>query len=343
MKLYGHSQDLAAALPLIQRMRPPFWKAIDPDADSARRVAELGVRLIVRHYRPAPLDNASAFVADCAAQPWFPYAWAIETDNEPFAGQPVVPAWYVAFEGACVQQFAALGKACIVGNRGTGHDGYFVPGATYYGIHEYGWPDFLDQKPWHGLRYRSWFRAVLARNPNAKLLFTEMGVTQAVTGGPDIGWRSDGRSPRGFWDGVRRYMAELGQDRYVLGAFLFQVGGFPDWSTFEVLGTEIEELMVETVDRTDPLLGVDPAVEGRTVDEGEESVADERPRFVLGVQAEAERLRGLGIDVGEPLANERYLKNPDGKDILSLQSTVNGLFIYDPEGNIVHFFRAAGR
>lgn len=342
MKLFGHSQDLTAAFPLIERMRPAFWKAIDPDPDTARRVAELGVRLIVRHFRPEPQDNAPHFVADCAAQPWFPYAWGIETDNEPFAGQQSVPAWYVAFEAECVRQFAAFGKACIVGNRGTGHDGYFVPGATYYGIHEYGWPNLLDQQPWQALRYRSWFPAVLARQPNAKLLFTEIGVTQGVTGGPDIGWRSDGRPPLAYWEGVRAYMAELQKDPYVLGAFIFQAGGFPDWSTFEVLGTEIEDLMVQFVDRAAP--DTDPgAFEGRTVDESEDSVADERPQFVLGVKAEADRLRGLGIDVGDPLSNEHYLKGPDGKDVLSLQATSKGLFIYDPLANVVHFLAAAGR
>lgn len=77
--------------------------------------------------------------------------------------------------------------------------------------------------------------------------------------------------------------------------------------------------------------------------ESEDSVADERPQFVLGIKAEAERLRGLGIDVGEPLSNERYLKNPDGTDALSLQTTTKGLFLYDPLANIVHFFGAAGR
>src|SRR3990167_635987 len=166
--LYGHSQDLARALPLIRRMRPAFWKAIDPDAESARECAEMGVRLIVRHYRPAPVDNAGEFVGDCAAQPWFPHAWAVETDNEPFAGQDV-PPWYVAYEAECVRRFADLGKACVVGNRGTGHDGHYVPGATYYSAHEYGWPDVLSQAPWHALRYRSWFpQLVLSRNPDAK-------------------------------------------------------------------------------------------------------------------------------------------------------------------------------
>ena len=65
--------------------------------------------------------------------------------------------------------------------------------------------------------------------------------------------------------------------------------------------------------------------------------------FVLGIAAEAARLKDLGIDIGEPLADEHYLKNPDGADVLSLQPTTKGLFIYDPAGNMVYFLEALGK
>ena len=50
--LYGHSQDLAAAMPLIRAKKPRWWLAIDPDPASAEECRALGVKLIARHYGP---------------------------------------------------------------------------------------------------------------------------------------------------------------------------------------------------------------------------------------------------------------------------------------------------
>jgi len=145
--IYGHSQDLAAAMPLIRQRRPPYWKAIDPDMNSAHECAALGVKLIVRHHGPwdqsANAFNAVQFYRSASAQPWFPFAWAVETPNEPFSGQDV-PSWYVAEEAALVTLLRNAGKECVVCNRGTGHDGHYVPGARFYGKK---W--FLIKPPYH--------------------------------------------------------------------------------------------------------------------------------------------------------------------------------------------------
>ena len=86
MAIFGHSQNLAAALPLIERTRPPLWKAIllsDSDPVPAARCSELGVMLIVRPHPSDPATfDARRLVEYCQAQTWWPYAWAIESPNE---------------------------------------------------------------------------------------------------------------------------------------------------------------------------------------------------------------------------------------------------------------------
>lgn len=258
MKLSGHSQNAASyqALSLIERIGTElgYFKMIDPPLavrvnnqiiPVLDTVANIGLPLIVRHYGVWDADwdafDPASFVQDCKHQDWWNYAWAIESPNEPHPGDALKLS-------SLVLMLANEGKECIVGNWGTGWDGFHVDGATYYGCHEYGWPNLLDQAPYQALRYRSWFPKVLEHNPDAKLFITEMGVTQAVVGGPDIGWRSDGRTARAYWDNsLLPYSLELEKDPYVLKAFIYQFGGNPDWETFECTGTEIEDLLVDNV------------------------------------------------------------------------------------------------
>jgi len=143
-------------------------------------------------------------------------------------------------EEELVQRFRQDGKECIVNNLGTGNSGHFVPDATYYGAHDYGWPYPLSQRPWHGLRYRDWFpQSVKARNPEARLFITEFGCTQLVIDpeSADLGYHSGGISPQEYWQkGISPYLFELETDPYVEAAFYFQMGGFDDWWTHEGLG-----------------------------------------------------------------------------------------------------------
>ena len=228
--LYGHSQDLARAMPLIRRMRPAYWKCIDPDVNSAAECQAMGVKLIVRHAGPwdggEPENHITplGFVRRCKAQPWWPYAWAVETPNEPHPGD-------LDWLTSAVIAFTDAGKECVVGNWGTGWSGFHVPGAKWYGVHEYGWPLVETQAPWHARRYESWFPAVQAHTPDARLLITECGVTQAVEGRADVGWQT-GPSAAEYWGSLQDYAARW--PFYVEAAFVFQVGGFADWATFEV-------------------------------------------------------------------------------------------------------------
>lgn len=321
MLLYGHSQDLAAALSLIEHLRPAYWKWVGndrhEDLEAARRCYELGVRLIVRHYQPAPVYDAYDFVQECRSQPWWAWAWAVETHNEPFSGSEV-PDWYVQFEAECVQWFRAFGKECVVGQRANGHDGHFVPGAQYYGTHEYGWPHPWSQHPWRLNRYRSWFPLVLEQNSDAHLFITECGVTQAVVDGPDVGFRADGGpSAEEYWSGLLDYAGQF--PPYVLGAFVFQAGAYSDWATFEVLGTGVEHLW-----QPQPAPAAPP---------------DDLP-FVLGpgMRDKATRL-GQGI-TGAQRTGETYLKNPDGTDVYSFAVFEHGELRYYPGTGLTLWFPA---
>ncbi len=246
MKLSTHSQGNSGwpAFNVLDVLasRAEYAKWIDPPAAAARKVRDLGIRLIVRHYGAWDNDwslfDPAAFVADCQSQEWWTYAWAIESPNEPHPGDTLQLSNLVI-------RLANEGKQCIVGNWGTGWDGVWVPGAKYYGCHEYGRATLLDSTPWHALRYRSWFPSVLANQPDAQLFITECGVTQALDGGPDIGYRANGTTPAEYWaTSLLPYNRELEKDTYVRKAFVYQFGANTDWETFECAGTEIEQLLI---------------------------------------------------------------------------------------------------
>lgn len=242
-------------MPLIRRLKPKWWKVIDPPMDAAKECYDLGVKLIVRHYNQQWDNDFDSFdpvlfVNSCKQQAWWPYVWALESPNEPHPGTPDKMSILVSL-------LKSNNKECVVGNWGTGWSGFFVPGATYYACHEYGWPEILSQASWHtenqALRYRHWFPKILERNPNAKLFITECGVTQKAVNvhAEDIGWRSDGRLAEDYWKySLLPYAKEIEKDPYVLGAFVYQLGGNSDWITFECIGTVIEELLVKSVGDT---------------------------------------------------------------------------------------------
>lgn len=238
--IYGHSQRLSAAMPLIREQLPAYWKAIDPDLESARECFKLGVKLVVRHYGPwddgdPTVITPAAFVDHCLMQPWWPYAWAIETPNEPHAEGKLAIEAHRDWMAEVVWRLHSIGKECIVGNWGTGWDGYDVPGATYYGCHEYGWPEVTSQSPWHAYRHRDWLL------DDATLFITECGVTQAVEGRADTGWHSGALTPEQYAESIREYVSGL--DERVAGVFVYQFGGFGDWASFECLGhPALEEL-----------------------------------------------------------------------------------------------------
>ncbi len=255
--LHGHSQNIVVAMPLIRRMRPALWKAIDPFTNAVAQdspgglsvgdeLVSLGVKLVVRHYGPWDGDfnawDVAAWVADCEQQPWWPYAWAVETPNEPHQGDPDRMA-------LAVELLKQRGKECVVGNWGTGWDGFYVPGADIYSRHAYGWPTVES----HGdpQAIITWFESqILPRNPQAQLLLTEVGITRLKIGehtgepeGVTCGWQT-GADGLTYWNSLVQMDTLLSSKPYYLGAAIYEVGANLDWWTFEHLGTEFEDWLV---------------------------------------------------------------------------------------------------
>lgn len=247
-KFIGHSQNLKAAMPLIRKYHPEYWKVIDPDPILAAECQQLGVKLIVRHYNqewdsgePENVVSPTMFVGACQQQLWFPFAWAIETPNEPHPGK-------ASWMADVLTAFKNLGKETVVGNWGTGWDGFFVEGAKYYGVHEYGWPHILSQEPWHAMRHTGWFANINKYNPDVKLFVTEFGVTQAVEGRADIGWRTGNLSSEEQVRYFNTYLHKLSKEGYVEAAAYYQIGGFDDWATHELTTDMADELLTQVVE-----------------------------------------------------------------------------------------------
>jgi hypothetical protein len=143
---------------------------------------------------------------------------------------------------------------------------------TYLGFHEYDWPQLwrlheenIREKNeggmWLTLRYRRIMAEVRKVYPNKhKAIITECGLTQAVAGRDDIGWRAEPAvSETDYWKSLMWYNDEIMKDPYVVSALLFVVGatgGWPKWESFEHLGGIVNRL--EAFQRTAPPEPVKP-------------------------------------------------------------------------------------
>jgi len=333
--LYGHSQNLSSAMALIQRTLPKHWKWIgnsDPsDLFNAAFCGVLGVKLIVRH--PGldglnwkqeaiqdPYGLAERFVNDFRNQPYYAYADYCETPNEVF---PIVecPGEYLVFLSECVRLFEQDGKQCIVGNFGTAQGvPPVVPGARHYGIHTY----FGESRHW-GEKVRELYDALPL---DAEVWVTECGFTAAlgttVPPGQDNDYGWNGRISAEDYAMMLQLRDEdfrvMFGDRY-RGAAVFQAGADPDWAgTFDVLGSDVERLLWPDI----PWVNARPSPTMTII--REEGAA--MPEYVLGFKELAERL-GTEV-VGDPQVNQDTLHDPDGSDILTVQTTTKGVFFYQP-------------
>lgn len=195
-------------------------------------------------------------------------AW--ETYNETFP-QSVgadVKKKYDDFQVAFAQRLRAGGSGLepIAMNFATGnllaedfldHFPGTLESYTYLGFHEYDWPDMwrvhwqnIQEKNeggmWLTLRYRRVMREVRkVYGDKHKVIMTEMGMTQGVSGGEDVGpWHESHPIPeQRYWDSLMWYNYELMRDPYVIGALLFVVGAVTPWHSFEHLGGIMERLV----------------------------------------------------------------------------------------------------
>lgn len=137
--------------------------------------------------------------------------------------------------------------------------------------------------------------------------------------GDDIGFRGGYGIPAvyagTYWQSLKDYEAFLPE--YVEGAFVYQVGGFEDWATHEVLGSEIEGWWAAEVKQEPaepPLIG------------GDDDMAEFQQGFATLAAV-------LGYDVvGEPEADEKTLHDPDGSVVLAIQPTTLGMMLWVPGG-----------
>ncbi len=82
------------------------------------------------------------------------------------------------------------------------------------------------------------------------------------------------------------------------------------------------------------------ALLGESLEEEDVPPPPPGPEFILGIKAEAERLRAKGIDVGTPLEHEVY---PYQDSPYSYQTTTRGKFEYSRAAKVAHFYKAEGR
>ncbi len=115
---------------------------------------------------------------------------------------------------------------------------------THLGFHEYGWPSLL---PGPGVAtgailYRRVLEGIRAQHGDRhRVVMTEAGVTRAY-GHPyaDEGWLNNEQplDESQYWASLAWYNHQLGQDSYVTGACLYEVGHDGKWASFRHLGTD---------------------------------------------------------------------------------------------------------
>lgn len=162
------------------------------------------------------------------------------------------------FHQSFVQALRAHDLKAVVGHMGAGNfeDGevwleYFpntLGLAEFIGFHEYGWPsmDPAENVFTSCTTYRGVMEPIRrAFGDTHRAIVTECGLARAYKHpqGGDVGWQypADSIAPVDYAASLRWYNAAICEDRYVLGAAVFQVGCGPGWETFEMLGTNVME------------------------------------------------------------------------------------------------------
>ncbi len=128
---------------------------------------------------------------------------------------------------------------------------------NYLGFHEYGWPAL---KPGDGvstgaLYYRTCMQGIIAKyGDRYKAIITEAGLARGYRHpeGGDVGWLypPDTRTEAEYWESLKWYNNELCQDKYMLGACLYEVGHAGGrWETFRHLGRDNQGQAILLMDK----------------------------------------------------------------------------------------------
>jgi hypothetical protein len=131
----------------------------------------------------------------------------------------------------------------------------------YLGFHEYGWPtlypDAARGTESAACLYRDCMEGIQKAFPGReyKVIITEAGLARmyhhAKKEAGDVGWLYEGEtiSEDDYLASLSWYNEQLGQDDYVLGACLFNVGPEDRWKTFRHLGVDNKGVRLGIVDR----------------------------------------------------------------------------------------------
>jgi len=233
-------------LEFLRIAQPSFAKVMVPQAHNdmmLKRARELSpnTQWICRLYRDKQILDRPAYDAGVHAGlmlPYWEYYDLFEGYNEPEAYNAEACKRLNEFEVAFARFVHERGKKNIAFNWGNGwprfEDWPYLAQALletdYVGIHSYGWP-FLSEPGQNGqglsLRHRLiWDRIWHFGKP---IILTEFGFTNAVIGGPDIGWWTWDIHPQG----AREYKCieelawfadRLQEDPYLLAACYFTTG-----------------------------------------------------------------------------------------------------------------------
>ena len=176
---------------------------------------------------------------------YFDYYDIFEDYNEPPPFGPDDWKRYNEFSAEFSRILASYGKQTVTGcwSNGQPPDEAWeylkdsVEWANYVSLHGYGWPT-MSGCPQFTLRYRHIYHDLLPFD--RPLILSEMGMTNAVFGGPDLGWIS--------WSDVMEHQKEgraaaewawlldrLNEDPFVISAHAYTTGRIPgdNWGTHD--------------------------------------------------------------------------------------------------------------
>lgn len=233
-----------------ETLNPPLVKVLDFSQDLLKRFRCPVIGRLFFANQDLSADPVQ-IAHRCLSQDPGGYVTAWESYNEvlPESAPDSAHRRYNEFQVKFLEAMRREGKEAVAFNFGTGNGNRSLlercyseslKRFTYFGVHEYDFPDMWRLKSWLCLRYRRMF------TPDQTVVVTECGITQGVVGGLDVGWRYptnttllDTEIPitrQRLGQSLRWYDGELKKDANVLGACVFTYGSNDSrWDSFEML------------------------------------------------------------------------------------------------------------
>lgn len=162
---------------------------------------------------------------------------------------------YDRFQVAFHRRLKEAGVEAVAFNFGAGnfslpehyleHFSQTLQAYTYLGFHEYGWPTMYPDpgSATSAGTYRQCMDGIREKyGDKHRVIITEAGLTRMYQNPQwgDKGWLNDDAplTEDQYWQSLSWYNGYMLQDKYVLGACLYEVGHHGDWRTFRHLGKD---------------------------------------------------------------------------------------------------------